>query len=109
MGPQLLPRPQARPCRRDPRSPLLTNPQAGSHTVLVLLEHGFKVCIMDNLDNSFQKAYDRMVELAGDKAPNMKFIKVGRAPSEPARPPPPSERPPPLGGMIALCAAHCLV
>jgi UDP-glucose 4-epimerase len=47
----------------------------GSHTVLVLLEHGYKVCIMDNLDNSFQKAYDRMVELAGDKAPNMKFIK----------------------------------
>ncbi|KAL4424969.1 hypothetical protein ABPG77_002854 [Micractinium sp. CCAP 211/92] len=47
----------------------------GSHTVLVLLEHGFKVVLMDNLDNSFQKAYDRMVELAGDKASNMKFIK----------------------------------
>lgn len=45
--------------------------------MLVLLEHGFKVCILDNLDNSFQKAYDRMVELAGDKAGNMKFIKVG--------------------------------
>lgn len=52
---------------------------AGSHTVLVLLEHGFKVVLMDNLDNSFQKAYDRMVELAGDKASNMKFIKVNRA------------------------------
>lgn len=31
---------------------------------------------MDNLDNSFQKAFDRMVELAGDKASNMKFIKA---------------------------------
>lgn len=61
-----------------PRSLLPAPLRAGSHTVLVLLEHGFKVCIMDNLDNSFQKAYDRMVELAGDKAPNMKFIKVGR-------------------------------
>ncbi|PSC71614.1 UDP-glucose 4-epimerase [Micractinium conductrix] len=46
----------------------------GSHTVLVLLEHGFKVVLMDNLDNSFQKAYDRMVELAGDKAGQMKFV-----------------------------------
>ncbi|KAI3436791.1 hypothetical protein D9Q98_006202 [Chlorella vulgaris] len=47
----------------------------GSHTVLTLLEHDFKVVILDNLDNSFQKAYDRMVELAGDNASNMKFIK----------------------------------
>lgn len=44
--------------------------------MLVLLEHGFRVVLMDNLDNSFQKAYDRMVELAGDKAANMKFIEV---------------------------------
>lgn len=50
---------------------------AGSHTVLTLLEHDFKVVILDNLDNSFQKAYDRMVELAGDNASNMKFIKAG--------------------------------
>ena len=49
---------------------------AGSHTVLVLLEHDFKVVILDNLDNSFQKAFDRMVELAGDKAGNMSFVKV---------------------------------
>lgn len=109
-------------------------PPAGSHTVLVLLEHGFRVVILDNLDNSFQvggrgrglvtqcmpsvpnvdfdrsrgvrtsclpnprqrinsirrcrrplvpraqKAYDRMVELAGDLAPNMKFVKAGAGP-----------------------------
>ena len=47
--------------------------------MLVLLEHDFRVVILDNLDNSFQKAYDRMVELAGDKAGNMKFIQVGSA------------------------------
>jgi nucleoside-diphosphate-sugar epimerase len=51
-------------------------PLTGSHTVLVLLEHDYTVVVMDNLDNSFQKAYDRMVELAGDKAKNMRFIKV---------------------------------
>ena len=44
--------------------------------MLVLLEHGYRVTIVDNLDNSFQKAYDRMVELAGDKAGGMKFIEA---------------------------------
>ena len=33
--------------------------------------------IIDNLDNAFQVAYQRMQHLAGDKAKNMKFIKVG--------------------------------
>lgn len=70
--------------------------------MLVLLEHGYKVCIMDNLDNSFQKAYDRMVELAGDKAPNMKFIKVGRGPGGWAQVAPLPARPLPPGGMTAL-------
>ena len=65
-------------CRR-PLSP------AGSHTVLVLLEHGFKVVLMDNLDNSFQKAYDRMVELAGDKAGQMKFVEVRLAGGTPTK------------------------
>ena len=49
---------------------------AGSHTVLSLLEHGCKVTIIDNLDNAFQIAYERMQKLAGDQAKNMKFIKV---------------------------------
>lgn len=33
--------------------------------------------IIDNLDNAFQIAYERMQKLAGDHAKNMKFIKVG--------------------------------
>lgn len=49
---------------------------AGSHTVLSLLEHGCKVTIIDNLDNAFQIAYERMQKLAGDQAKNMKFVKV---------------------------------
>ena len=49
---------------------------AGSHTVLSLLEHGCKVTIIDNLDNAFQIAYERMQKLAGDNAKNMTFVKV---------------------------------
>lgn len=48
--------------------------------MLVLLEADYKVVVLDNLDNSFQKAYDRMVELAGDKAKNMTFVQVGWRP-----------------------------
>ena len=29
----------------------------GSHTVLCLLEHGYHVTIIDNLDNAFEEAY----------------------------------------------------
>lgn len=50
--------------------------RAGSHTVLSLLEHGCKVTIIDNLDNAFEVAYERMQKLAGDHSKNMKFIKV---------------------------------
>lgn len=45
---------------------------------MALLEHGYSVTIIDNLDNSFPEAFRRMQELAGDKAANMKFIKVGQ-------------------------------
>lgn len=31
---------------------------------------------MDNLDNSFELAIERVAELAGDKAGNMKFVKM---------------------------------
>ena len=31
--------------------------RAGSHTVLCLLEHGYYVVVIDNLDNAFQEAY----------------------------------------------------
>lgn len=48
----------------------------GSHTVLCLLDHGYDVTIVDNLDNAFEEAYRRMQDLAGDKASKMKFIKA---------------------------------
>ena len=37
----------------------------GSHTVLLLLKEGFRVSIIDNLDNSVVEAVDRVRELAG--------------------------------------------
>jgi UDP-glucose 4-epimerase len=47
--------------------------------VLSLLDHGYTVTILDNLDNSFLEAFNRMKELAGDKAGGMTFIKVRTA------------------------------
>lgn len=41
---------------------------------MVLLEQGYKVTAVDNLDNSFQEAIDRVKELAEDKASNLKFV-----------------------------------
>lgn len=49
---------------------------AGSHTALSLLEEGYKVVIIDNLDNAFPEVYSRMQKLAGDKASQMTFVKV---------------------------------
>jgi len=48
----------------------------GSHTVLVLLEHGHTVVMIDNLSNSFLRVYEHMKKLAGDKADKMKFIEA---------------------------------
>lgn len=48
----------------------------GSHTVLALLETGYRVTIIDNFDNAFEECYARMQKLAGDNAKNMKLIKV---------------------------------
>ena len=48
----------------------------GSHTALVLLEHGYKVTAIDNLDNAFPVVLDRLKKLAGDKASQLDFIKV---------------------------------
>ncbi|KAJ0962109.1 hypothetical protein J5N97_029937 [Dioscorea zingiberensis] len=46
----------------------------GTHTVLQLLKDGFKVVIIDNLDNSVEEAVDRVRELAGaDLSKNLKF------------------------------------
>ncbi|KAG9458666.1 hypothetical protein H6P81_003174 [Aristolochia fimbriata] len=46
----------------------------GTHTVLQLLEEGFNVWIIDNLDNAVQDAVDRVRELSGaEKAQNLHF------------------------------------
>ena len=50
----------------------------GSHTSLVLLEHGYKVTAMDNLDNAFEEVLQRMKKLAGANAENLTFVKVDR-------------------------------
>eukprot|EP00882_Tetradesmus_deserticola_P004714 GHRQ01004968.1.p1 GENE.GHRQ01004968.1~~GHRQ01004968.1.p1 ORF type:complete len:351 (+),score=178.18 GHRQ01004968.1:152-1204(+) len=46
-----------------------------SHTTLVLLDHGHSVVMLDNLSNSFERVYDHMKMIAGDKADGMKFVK----------------------------------
>jgi UDP-glucose 4-epimerase len=48
----------------------------GSHTVLQLLEGGFRVVVVDNLDNSSEVALTRVSELAGEKGNNLIFHKV---------------------------------
>ncbi|KAG6553649.1 hypothetical protein Mapa_004563 [Marchantia paleacea] len=49
----------------------------GSHTALQLLLEGYKVVIIDNLDNSEEEAVKRVVELAGPKnGLNLYFYKV---------------------------------
>lgn len=45
----------------------------GSHTVIKLLEAGFKVSILDNLSNSNPKVLDRLKELTGQDVP---FFKI---------------------------------
>lgn len=45
----------------------------GSHTVVKLLESGFKVSIMDNLLNSREMVFDRLKEITGQDVP---FFKV---------------------------------
>jgi hypothetical protein len=50
---------------------------AGSHTTLALLDE-YAVTIVDNLDNSFMGCYERLQQLAGDKAANLAFHKVSR-------------------------------
>ncbi|KAJ6803080.1 UDP-glucose 4-epimerase GEPI48-like [Iris pallida] len=48
----------------------------GSHTVLQLLGEGFRVVVVDNLDNASEIAIRRVVELAGDNGKNLTFHKV---------------------------------
>lgn len=64
------------------RAPHLIRPcaaaaHAASHTALVLLEHGAKVTLLDNLSNSFMRVLEHMKKLAGAKAGSMSFVQVG--------------------------------
>lgn len=49
----------------------------GSHMVIVLLERGYQVTIFDDLSNACEQVYPRLKVIAGDKAADMRFIKVG--------------------------------
>ncbi|PKU65937.1 UDP-glucose 4-epimerase GEPI48 [Dendrobium catenatum] len=48
----------------------------GSHTVLQLLQEGFRVVAVDNLYNSSEVAIKRVAELAGDAKKNLAFERV---------------------------------
>lgn len=48
----------------------------GSHTVLQLLLGGFKVVVVDNLDNASEIAVKRVAELAGEFGKSLIFHKV---------------------------------
>jgi UDP-glucose 4-epimerase len=64
-------------CINTPRTSInCTYYHAGSHTVLALLENGYRVTIIENFDNAFEECFARMQRLAGDKAAKMKLIKV---------------------------------
>jgi UDP-glucose 4-epimerase len=47
----------------------------GSHTSLVLLDAGWRVVVIDNLDNSSEVAIERVRELAGDAGANLEFVR----------------------------------
>ena len=55
---------------------LYSGTAAGSHTVLALVDNGFRVTIFDSFENAFERGYERMRKLAGDKAGAIKLIKV---------------------------------
>ncbi|KAK6116998.1 hypothetical protein DH2020_049242 [Rehmannia glutinosa] len=48
----------------------------GSHTVLQLLQGGYKAVVVDNLDNSSEVAIKRVRELADKNGPNLTFHKI---------------------------------
>ncbi|KAF3792392.1 UDP-glucose 4-epimerase [Nymphaea thermarum] len=48
----------------------------GSHTVLQLLLGGYRVVVVDNLDNSSETAVTRVAELAGEFGGNLAFHKI---------------------------------
>lgn len=48
----------------------------GSHTTLQLLLGGYKVVVIDNLDNSSEEAITRVAKLAGEYGGNLTFHKI---------------------------------
>ncbi|KAK9094077.1 hypothetical protein Scep_025546 [Stephania cephalantha] len=48
----------------------------GSHTVLQLLIGGFRVVVVDNLDNASDVAIERVAELAGERGRNLEFHQI---------------------------------
>lgn len=48
----------------------------GSHTVLQLLLSGYRIVVIDNLDNSSAVAIKRVQELAGRHGHNLEFQQV---------------------------------
>ncbi|CAI5464939.1 unnamed protein product [Closterium sp. Yama58-4] len=48
----------------------------GSHTCVQLLQEGYRVVVVDNLDNSSEQAVKRVAELAGENGRNLQFFKV---------------------------------
>jgi UDP-glucose 4-epimerase len=53
----------------------------GTHTVVQLLKEGFKVSIIDNLDNSVTEAVDRVKEVVGPQlSKNLEFNLVKLTP-----------------------------
>ncbi|CAI5964577.1 unnamed protein product [Closterium sp. NIES-65] len=48
----------------------------GSHTCVQLLHEGYRVVVVDNLDNSSEQAVKRVAGLAGENGRNLQFFKV---------------------------------
>ena len=49
----------------------------GSHTVVDLLEHGYKVTVVDDLSNSSERALERVAQIVGeDAAANLSFVRL---------------------------------
>ncbi|KAI8468051.1 MAG: UDP-glucose 4-epimerase [Monoraphidium minutum] len=48
----------------------------GSHTALVLLEHGHSVVLLDNLSNAFPRVLEHVLRLAGARAGAVAFVEA---------------------------------
>lgn len=55
----------------------------GSHCCVQLLEEGYRVVVVDNLDNSSEEALERVKEIVGEKGKNLTFFKLDLCDMEP--------------------------